>query len=936
MCVAETWLNHNFCDREYFDSRYEVFRCDRNKSSSGYERGGGVLIAARRELCSHNLMDMRAPAPAEEVWISIPLRAGTVSHSNTTPQYLHIILTYIAHGHNHESLLTSFYNRVNEFINTKPNDIFLVVGDFNVSNAHWYLVESLNTLDIQTNNDVLSSLTADFMNMSLLSQYNCQYNINNRLLDLVFCSENCLVTSCKHPIVPEDPHHKSLELDLNLNYTTPMKVAPATRKRQFYKADFDSLKASLRSVKWEQILTAMRDVESMTSNFYEIINNLICKYVPSCNLNDTQHYPPWYTKPLIKLSREKCKYHKKWKRYDNSSDYRTFSMLRKRLKILEQKTYKNYISFSENKITENPKYFWSFVKSKNSNSVIPERMIYKGESITNGNEVCEAFNNYFNSVFISPQDTITKDPPLNSSETTVEMSSININYDSVFKELKHVNIHKGAGSDEIHPIFISICAKELALPILLIFRASIESGIFPAIWKRSLITPIPKNTMRDHITEYRPISKLCVFGKILEKIVTSQMSFAYRNYISEQQHGFFKKRSVDTNMMTFAEHLSQALDDNSQVDVVYTDFSRAFDKINHDLLIKKLTRAGVHGNLLRWIKSYITNRSQAVCVKGYCSRFLPVPSGVPQGSHIAPLLFTLYVNDIGYCLKHCNHLLYADDSKLFKVIKSSNDCIQLQEDLESLHKYCESNQLFLNINKCNIITYTRKTRIIDYEYKLKDKSVKRVKNIRDLGIIMDSKLSFNFHIDHILSSAFRKLGFILRISKPFNKISVLKILYFAFVRSILDFGSVVWNPYFQVQINRIERLQKTFVKSLNYRRNIKNVSYETSLKEYNLLSLQNRRKMFDLVSLYKILNNEIDSSELLGRIRFISRVRLPMRSSRKRPLFVPPPFTKLYTRNSFIYRSTNMYNETFSNIDLFDTTLSKYKKKLALQIVNDI
>lgn len=194
---------------------------------------------------------------------------------------------------------------------------------------------------------------------------------------------------------------------------------------------------------------------------------------------------------------------------------------------------------------------------------------------------------------------------------------------------------------------------------------------------------------------------------------------------------------------------------------------------------------------------------------------------------------------------------------------------------------------------------------------------------------MDSTLSFNPHIDHILASAFRNLGFILRISKPFSSPNTLKILYFSFVRSFLDFCSTVWNPYYEVHIKRIEKVQKKFVKSLNYRHNISNESYTHSLKRYKLLSLCSRRKMFDVVFLYKILNNLIDSSSLLGRISFVSRVRLPVRSSRCKPLFVTPRFRKKYTRNSFLFRSTNIYNKEYTNIDLFHVSLNKLKRILS-------
>lgn len=604
ICITETWLNDNFYNSEYFDDRYELFRCDRDTAVSGQERGGGVMIAVRRDLCPCHRIDMRAPPPADEVWVSLPLRMNS-ERAVASSRYLHIICTYIAHGNEHESLLTSFYDRVTEFMFGHPDDLFLILGDFNISYAIWSYNTDKNDMDLQTNNNNLACHTDDFMNISLLSQYNNQLNINNRLLDLIFSNAFCQVSSSRNPLLPEDPHHKSLEIALSASVFAPLKLSNIPKK-QFHKADYVSIKKSLKSVNWEDVFSRMSDVESMISYFYSVLDDVVNKYVPSYNLNAKHKYPPWYTVPLIKLNKEKNKFHRRWKKFGNQSDYQTFSILRKRFKKMSEYCHNKFIEFSEEKIKSHPKLFWSFVKSKKSSGDIPAKMTYEGKTLSHGNEICEAFNQYFNSVFISSENTEIA-PEFDNPHSILDISSVDITLKRVLKELETVNINKGSGSDNVHPIFIRECAEELAIPITIIFKTSIVTGVFPQKWKQSLVTPIPKNNKKNLITEYRPISKLCVLGKILEKIVTADISLATKNLISSSQHGFFKHRSVDTNMLVFTDFLAQSLDGNSQVDVVYTDFSKAFDKINHDMLILKLSRAGVHGSLLRWIKSYIMN-----------------------------------------------------------------------------------------------------------------------------------------------------------------------------------------------------------------------------------------------------------------------------------------------------------------------------------------
>lgn len=344
-------------------------------------------------------------------------------------------------------------------------------------------------------------------------------------------------------------------------------------------------------------------------------------------------------------------------------------------------------------------------------------------------------------------------------------------------------------------------------------------------------------------------------------------------------------------------------------------------------------RAGVHGNLLRWIDSYIRNRSQAVCLKGYRSDFLNVPSGVPQGSHLGPLLFSIYINDIGDSLNYANHLLYADDTKLYRIITSLSDCKNLQNDLNALTNYCSLNQLYLNQSKCSIITYTRKNRPIHYNYTISNNSLQRVSNIRDLGVIMDSRVSFNLHIDSIVQRAYKSLGFINRMTTSFRSSIILRILYFAHVRSVLDFCSVVWSPHYKCHIERIERVQKKFIRIMNFRNGHGDTTYKSSLNRYKMLSLSDRRELTDMVFLFKILLNKIDSPTLLSNIPFLVPSRRPARSSRKKHLFSPPLLRKNYTCNCFLYRSLNVYNDRYYNVDPYTgKSLAVLRSELAAEL----
>jgi hypothetical protein len=193
------------------------------------------------------------------------------------------------------------------------------------------------------------------------------------------------------------------------------------------------------------------------------------------------------------------------------------------------------------------------------------------------------------------------------------------------------------------------------------------------------------------------------------------------------------------------------------VDAVYLDFSKAFDKVNHSLLCSKLAHYGIHGCLLRWLASYLSNRSQLVAVKGYTSSAISVFSGVPQGSHLGPLLFIVFINDLVSRLS-CPALLYADDLKIYTSIENTNQSTILQNDLEAVSEWCTSNNMDLNINKCYVIYFTRKTNEFIHTYHIRDGVLARTDTVRDLGVIFDEKLSFRPHYDYIVKRGLRLLG----------------------------------------------------------------------------------------------------------------------------------------------------------------------------------
>lgn len=238
-----------------------------------------------------------------------------------------------------------------------------------------------------------------------------------------------------------------------------------------------------------------------------------------------------------------------------------------------------------------------------------------------------------------------------------------------------------------------------------------------------------------------------------------------------------------------------------------------------------------------------------VKVKSSQSLIYPVTSGVPQGSHLGPLLFLLFINDIHTIFKDVSFLLFADDLKIFKVIKCYSDVLILQENLNSLFSWCLNNDLNLNISKCIHICFTRNKTRFDFSYSINDIQLNSTDSEWDLGIIFDTKLDFIKHINEIKTKALKMLGFIFRLSKNFNTI---KYLYITLVRPTLEFSSIVWSPYYKYQISTIESVQQKFLRYINWKINATfNADYNELTKYLGIESLEKRRLNNDLIFLYK-------------------------------------------------------------------------------------
>ncbi|XP_039433577.1 uncharacterized protein LOC120415988 [Culex pipiens pallens] len=416
--------------------------------------------------------------------------------------------------------------------------------------------------------------------------------------------------------------------------------------------------------------------------------------------------------------------------------------------------------------------------------------------------------------------------------------------DDILKVLSSVDPSKGPGPDGLPPVFVKSCANSLVVPVSVIFNKSLEHAIFPDIWKLASISPIHKSGNVSKVENYRPISILSCLAKVLEKVVYDRLFPAVRRIISANQHGFMRNRSTTTNLLSFVSPTINVLESGGQVDAVYIDFEKAFDKVPHTLTIKKLKKLGLPDWIVAWLHSYLTSRKAFVNLRVTRSDIFDIPSCVPQGSHLGPLIFILFVNELN-TLTGSSTLMYANDLKLYRTVKSHVDCLALQADVDTLLHWCDRNGMTAHAKKCKVLSFTRSRNPIISDYSMNGQQLDRVDTFKDLGVVVDSKLRFNQHIALTTAKAFAMLGFLKRSTKHFDDPYSLKSLFCSLVRSVLEYAVVVWAPFHETQVTRIERVQRTFVRyafrKLRWNDPLRLPPYEQRCALFNLPTLARRR-----------------------------------------------------------------------------------------------
>ena len=494
--------------------------------------------------------------------------------------------------------------------------------------------------------------------------------------------------------------------------------------------------------------------------------------------------------------------------------------------------------------------FYRFVNRKTSNyKAIPAMYGDDGKLNTNPTDQANIFNKYFASVFTVDNGV---SPPVKSSQKG-QLNDVSFTPVKICNVLKKLKTKFSSGPDGVPSVFFKQLADVLCWPLSFVFDASFKAGVLPACWLDAIVTPVFKKGATSKPENYRPISLTCICCRIMERVINHDMLDFLRSkgIITQAQHGFLRKHSTSSNLLESLRDWSIALNRRQSVDVIYIDFRKAFDSVSHPKLIIKLVSAGISGNLLNWIKAFLTNRTQSVKVADSLSNKIMVTSGVPQGSVLGPIADILI--DLNVTMK-----LFADDVKMYSVVD-----IGISSDLllacDRLMKWAETWQMDIAVQKCSALRVTNKIndlQIAPQAYQLNNVPLPWGNDCRDLGVLIDGRLNFNSHISLIVHNAHVRAQLILRSFRSRNR-ELLTRAFTTYVRPLLEYCSSVWNPHTLCNITKIESVQRAFTKRLS---GLSTHTYNDRLRELKLETLEKRRLKNDLVMCYKLLHGNVESN----------------------------------------------------------------------------
>ena len=731
LCITESWLNCNVSTDRVNIPGYSCYRKDRTTDKVGY---GGVLIYIRESFkCAQLSLD-----DLECLGINVIL-----SHNMN----FNIVVLYNPPGHD-----INLYNELKGLLSACDHfneTIFL--GDYNV-----------NWADKKAKTKLKAAMEK-FKYKQLIDKATRITRKTETLIDLIFTNRPERVIKTYNLITGLSDHNMTLVVRklshkrlVHHDRTENKSSTTGIPRRNITNFDHD-----LMGVNWESI-TAELDLDASVNNFTSTMSNLINKHTKTWKSRPKKYSLPWFNQDILQLSKKRDLARKKSLMTKTITDHLLLTALRNKVVSELRKARSNYFRKLIEEANGNSSKLWQHINrvtdsSKHNHSKIINLKV--NNNIIDNNV---AMANIFNTFFIESVEELSR--KFKSSKLSSEQHNIACSDNFQIKEVssntvaKYISNMNNSMSKDIHGLSAELIKRNqnvLLEPITHLVNLSIKTNKFPESWKMAIIAPIHKSGDKDTASNYRPIAILPVVSKILEKVVAAQLTeyLESNHLLHPQQFGFRPKYSTEIANCYLLNRIKDQLVKGHVVGTVFLDLKKAFDTVNHRVLLSKLLRYfQMSAEALQWFESYLGGRQQCVKVNGEKSSFIPNSMGVPQGSVLGPLLFSMYINDLPKICPGVGCQMYADDTVIYVSAKTASmAAVQLTQELENISNWLESSQLTLNVKKTVSMCISIRNRpgTDPFKVKIKNETISELSEVKYLGIILDKNLKFGKQVKHI-------------------------------------------------------------------------------------------------------------------------------------------------------------------------------------------
>ena len=750
----------------------------------------------------------------------------------------------------------------------------------------------------------------DYMNSHGMSQHVKEAtrvvpNVSSTLIDHIYSNFSENIQFVDAPKIGLSDHYP-IFFTRKVNSHIPKATHHTIKYRSFKNFDEAKFNEDLKSIPWD-VIKVFDTADDALDTWYSLYSEAVDKHVPLKQHRVKKvNQPNWLTPDIV----DAIKTRDHFKAIGNNTEFKIWR--NKVVKLIKQSKKINYERLIEEGKNQ-PTTIWKMFnelgagkrRSNSSNNI---------NSLKIGNLETEdplEISNAFNDFFINIADNIKEPTESSNHELLRDFCNEKIpegvvfdlpllNTDNVMKYLNNLDIKKSTGTDDIGPRLLKMSSPIIAESLTYICNLSIKTGSFPTKWKEAKIKPLHKGGSSSDPNNFRPISILPVLSKLFEKHVHEALMNFLEEYklLYDTQSGFRPNHSCETALIHMVEQWLKALDNGELVGVLLVDFRKAFDLVDHNILLKKLELYKLNQVTLNWFRLYLSDRKQVVSFKNNTSEQKTVKCGVPQGSILGPLLFLMFINDLPLHIKVKTDL-YADDATVYEISKSKQEIERkLQLAIKDLARWCKQNGMIINTEKTKVMLITTRQRrsIINEDLNLSLNNIQllTVSNEKVLGVQIDNNLSWGEHVRKVTKKMSSNIWLLSKVKNYLSNEH--RVMYYkSYIQPRLDYANIVWGSTSQTNLMQIERLQKRACRIiLNY--NIDNV-YQ-SMNDLKIMSVSERIFFRKAKFMFKVSNGftPVYINSMFTKCQENRNVNdsMILRSMTADNFILPKPSTELY------------------------------------------